>query len=176
MNRADIIARTIWLKQLAAAALDARKVLVGQLTDEAREEFDKNGPATWRPKGIATIPFSVSNDAIEVTDEAKFLDWVARRNPTEIETSVRQSWRTYVLEKLARIAEDDVICLDDGEVIPGVSLRKGGEFIGISITPTPQARVAFTAVANATMLELVARAEVDAVSAVPALLAEVARD
>lgn len=162
MNRADIIARTIWLKQLAAAALQARDVLVDQLNTEAKAEFDEKGYAsTWKIKGMASVTQPVSNDTIEVVDEPAFRAWIAKRYPTEVETitQVRPAWRTNVLENLARVAEDGVICLDDGEVIPGVKQQKGGAFLGISVTPEKGARAAFSAVANATLLELAARAE-----------------
>jgi hypothetical protein len=163
MNRSDIVARTIWLKQLATAALDARKNLIAELNADARAEFEEQGTAsTWRIKGMATVPQAQTADAVVVVDEDKFLDWVQARHPTEVETvtHVRPAFRALVLGKLVKVAGD--VCHIDGEVVPGVEFKPGGEFIGISVTPTAAAKEAFTAVASATLLELVAKSGLEA--------------
>ena len=85
MNRKDLIARYIWLDQVAKAAGDAKRVLAAELNADARAEYEEQQTAsTWRIPGMATVPQSVTNDAVVVKDEPKFVDWVARRFPTEV--------------------------------------------------------------------------------------------
>ena len=157
MNRKDLIARYIWLDQVAKAAGDAKRILAAELNADARAEYEEQQTAsTWRIPGMATVPQSVTNDAVVVRDEPKFVDWVARRFPTEVEMVVRPAFREQLLDKLIHVT-DDLCHLADGEVVPGVEFKAGGEFIHISVRPTPAAREAFGAVAKATLLELAAK-------------------
>ena len=156
MNRADIVSRVVWLDQVVAAARDARKALVDDLTADARAEYEEQQTAsTWRIKGVATVPQAVSNDAVVVADEARFLDWVAQRHPTEVETIVRPAFRTLVLSSVK--VSYDTVHTEDGEVVPGLAFKPGGEFIGVSVRATPEAKQAFGALAKATLLELAAK-------------------
>ena len=175
MNRKDLIARFIWFDEISKAAARAKKDIAANLNADARAEFEEQGTAsTWRIPGMATVPQSVTNDAVVVKDEARFVEWVARRYPTEVEMVVREAFREKLLQDLIRVDADDV-CHVEGELVPGVEFRKGGEFIHISVRPTPAAREMFGAVARATMLEVAAKSglALEAGPAVPVVLAEV---
>lgn len=165
MNRADVVSRVVWLDQVIAAAKEARGALVADLEADAKAEYEEQQTAsTWRIKGVATVPQSVTNDAVVVESEPRFVDWVAQRFPTEVDTIIRPAFRKLLLGELIHVA--DGVCHIDGEVVPGVEFRAGGEFIGVSVRATPEAKQAFGAVARATLLELAAK-DPAAIEAVP---------
>ena len=170
MNRADAIKTIVWLDQLAAAAkTEAAKVRADVLAD-ARAEFEEQGMApTWRIPDIATVAASVTHASVYVEDEAAFVAWVGKRYPTEVETKtvVRAAWQTGFLTR-APGSHGLVADPDTGEVVPGLNVRRGGEFSGISIRPTPAAKEVFAALAEHGLRELVAKAA----PSTPVVLAE----
>ena len=156
MNRSDTIARVVWLDQVAAAVKEARRALVDDLEADARADYEEQGTAdTWRVKGVATVPWSTTNDAVVVDSEPRFVEWVQQRYPTEVEVIIRPAFRKLLLGELIHVSGD--VCHIDGEVVPGVGFKPGGEFIGVSVRATPEAKQAFGAVARATLLELAAK-------------------
>ncbi|MEU8157993.1 hypothetical protein AB0B94_30440 [Micromonospora sp. NPDC048986] len=70
-----------------------------------------------------------------IVDEAAFLAWVAERYPTEVETVVitraRPAWQSSFLTGVASRGEP--ACDDQGETVPGLEWRPGGDFGGISL-------------------------------------------
>lgn len=62
-----------------------------------------------------------------VVNEQEFLTWVKNSYPSEITETVRESFRTKVLES----AKTHGVAVDEktGEVIPGVTLRVGNPYI-----------------------------------------------
>lgn len=169
MNRQETIQALVWLKQIEARAKAEAAELQQRLAEDARAEFAKEGAApTWRFRDLARVSASVSNEAVVVENAAAFLLWVKARYPTEIETveQIRAAFQTRILAD-AKV-EGERVCDAEGEVIPGLGVRKGGEFIGVSVTVDPTAKTVFGAVAS----EALKRMAVEAGPAVPVVLAE----
>lgn len=129
MNRADTVRAVLACEALA-------KELRAALVADARAEYDEQGTVpTWRLPGV-TAAASTSNPTAVVADEKAFTDWVSTRNPTEVETvtitRVRDAWRTAVLGTAVKLG---AACTADGEVIPGVEYRSGGEYRSLSLNP-----------------------------------------
>lgn len=159
MNRTTTVQAIIWLDQLMAAAKVERQKLAADLAADARAEFEEQGTApTWRIPDVATVAASVSHAAVVVDDEGSFTAWVAKRYPTEVETvqRVRPAWLTGFLAKAfgaAGVVSDP----GTGEVVPGLGIRRGGDFAGISVRATPEAKQVFAAVAQQGLRELAAQ-------------------
>lgn len=170
MNRTEIVTACIWLDQLAAHAKAERAKLAAQLSADARAEFEEQGTApTWRIPDVATVAASVSHESAYVCDEKTFTEWVSKRYATEVETvtRVRPAFQTGLLSGLR--SEGEMAFMPDGEVVPGVMVRPGGEFAGVSIRATAAAKEVFGALADAGLKRLA----LDAGPAVPVVLAEV---
>lgn len=171
MNRTDAIKAIVWLDQLAAQAKAEAAKLRADLVADARAEFDEQGTApTWRIPDVATVAASVSHETVYVADEAVFTKWAVERYPTEVETirRIRESWRTRFLGEVI-VEFEGLVDRSTGEVVPGLAVKAGGEFAGISIRPTSAAKEVFSALAEHGLRELVAKAS----PAVPVVLAEV---
>lgn len=133
MNRAEMTRGIVACETLA-------KELRAALTADARGESEEQGTApTWRLPGL-TVSSAMSSDSVAVVDEAAFTAWVAKAYPTEIETvtAVRPAFRAKLLGDAAGRGEP--VCAEDGEVIPGVEFRPGGEFRAVSVRPTSALR------------------------------------
>ena len=174
MNRSDLIKAVIWLDQVASQAKSEAAKLRDELAADARAEFDEQGAApTWRIPDLATVAASVSHESAYVEHEAEFTRWVAERYPHNIAQVVRPAFAKVLLESAAiHYHGADLIAADPetGEVIPGVAVRPGGVFAGLSIRPTSAAREVFGALASHGLRELAAKAS----PAVPVVLAELA--
>lgn len=122
-----------------ARASSARAALEAQ----ARQELERDGVApTWRIPGFGTVPLSLSQDRVEVTDEAALVAWVADNYPSEVETvlTVRPAFRDLLLKGLAESGED--CCTADGTRVPGVVFRAGGQPRGVTIRPAAGVKAA----------------------------------
>lgn len=159
MNRTTAVQAIIWLDQLTAAAKVERAKLAADLAADARAELEEQGTApTWRIPDVATVSSSVTHAAVFVENEAAFTAWVAKRYPTEVETvqRVRSAWLTGFLAK-APGAAGVVSDPETGEVVPGLGIRRGGDFAGISVRATTEAKSVFAAVAQQGLRELAAQ-------------------
>ncbi len=157
MNRTSITQAVIWLDQLAAKAKAESAKLRDQLSADARAELEEQGTApTWRLPDVATISTAVSHQSVVVTDEKAFAEWAEKRYPTEVETVkvIRPVWRTHLLA--TAMAEGEAVCLPDGEVIPGLAVRPGGGFAGVTIRVAPAAKQVFGLLAEHGLRELAA--------------------
>lgn len=170
MNRTEITQAIIWLDQLAAAAKAEGAKLREQIYADAKAEYEEQGTApTWRIPDVATIAASVSHESVSVGDAKAFAAWVRERYPTEVEDvpTVRPAWLAGFLERAE--PNGDVACdPTTGEVVPGLSVREGGRFAGVSIRPTADAKAVFAAVASTSLAKLAAEAG----PSVPVVLAE----
>jgi len=170
VTRTELTQAIIWLDQVAAKAKEESAKLRSDLAVDARAEFVEQGTApTWRIPDVATITASVTHESVGVADDAAFVSWVAVRYPTEVETVtvVRPAWRAYLLTQA--VVNGEVACLPDtGEVVPGLSVRAGGDFAGIAIRATAAAKAAFGAVAGEALRQMALVAG----PAVPVVLAE----
>ena len=160
MNRTQLVQAVVWLDAMAARAKAEAGKLRADLAADARAEFEEQGTApTWRIKDVAAVSSSVSNAAVYVDDEPAFTAWVAKRYPTEIETitRVRPAWQGAFLNGVPG-AHGIVTDLDTGECVPGLAIRAGGEFVGISIRATAAAKEVFGTFAAAGLRQLAASA------------------
>lgn len=172
MNRTEITTAIIWLDQLAAAAKAEGAKLREMVYADAKAEYEEQGTApTWRIPDVATIAASVSHESVSVGDTDALVEWVIQRYPTEIEvkTVVRAAWLNDFVTRCE--PNGDVACdPSTGEVVPGLSVREGGRFAGITIRPTADAKAVFAAVAQQSLTKLAAEAG----PSVPVVLAELA--
>jgi hypothetical protein len=172
MSRSEKTQGIIWLEQLAAEAMNEARILRENIEAEARADYERGeGAPTWRIPDIGRISASISKGGVFVSDEKVFADWVMKRYPTEVET-VQQVRASFVAGFLKRVRAAGERVFDpqmDGEVVPGLSARKGGVFKGISITPDDAAKQVFGALAQHGLRKLA----LEAGPAVPVVLAEV---
>lgn len=168
MNRTELVTAVIWLDELAKAAKAEAAKLRADLAADACAELEEQGTApTWRIPDVATVAASVSHAAVYVDDEDTFTAWVQKRYPTETVVRVRPAWLAGYLQRA--VGSVGVVAdPDSGEVVPGLVLRRGGDFAGISIRPTSDARAVFAAVAGKSLRELAQSAG----PSVPVVLAE----
>ncbi len=156
MNRTELTQAIIWLDQIAAHAKAEGQKLREQIGSDARKEFEEQGTApTWRIPDVATIAASVTHESVSVGDNAIFVRWVQSRYMTEVEPvlTVRTAWLTGFLARV-RVDGEQVVDPDTGEVVPGLTVREGGRFAGVSIRPTAEAKAAFGAVAEHSLRKL----------------------
>ena len=120
---------------------------------------------------MGRISSSLSKEAVYVSDEDAFTKWVAQRYPTEVESvqSVRSSFQAGFLKRLEITGERVFDPEMDGEQVPGLSVRPGGKFKGISLTPDDAAKEVFGALANFGLRKLALEAGPE----VPVVLAEI---
>jgi len=162
----------VWLDAIAARAKAERDKLKEQLDADAFAEFREQGTApTWRIPDVATVSASVSKQSVSVVDEAEFLRWVATRYPdgVEIVNRVRPSWAAAFLERHIEVSGEDVSDTATGEVVPGVKVRPGGRFLGVSIRASAEAKQVFGLAAGEGLKHAAALAGPN----VPVVLAEI---
>lgn len=126
MNRAEV-ARAVAVCEALAKELRAA------LSADALAEFEEQGTRpTWRMDGV-TVAAAFTRPGVEVVDEEALVRWVASRHPTEITQVIRPAFRTALLAEVAE--RGDPPCSRDGEVIPGLMWRRGGEFSHVTVKP-----------------------------------------
>jgi hypothetical protein len=158
VNRTELVTRIVFFDQIAARAKEAAQALRNDLTADARAEFEEQGTApTWRIPEVATVATAVTHEAPGLADEAAFVAWVRERYPTEVETvhRARPAWMAPFLASLAA-SGDDAVDTSTGEVVPGITMRPGGNFAGVSIRPTAQGKAIIGAVAGAALEKVTA--------------------
>lgn len=149
LNRAQLVERAMFFASLATKAKEAADRIRSELEEQARAELESTGAApTWRIPGVGTIPLALTQDTVDVVDEAAYRAYVATRYPDEVETvtQVRPAFSKQLREQAAKrgVAVDD-----EGTVIPGTVFRPGGEAKGISIRPAAPAKEASLELAEA---------------------------
>lgn len=151
MNRTELVTRIVFFDQIAARAKEAAQLLRNDLTADARAEFEEQGTApTWRIPDLATVATAVTHEAPGLADEAAFVAWVRERYPTEVETvhRARPAWMAPFLAGLTA-CDESAVDPSTGEVVPGIAMRPGGRFAGVSIRPTAEGKAVVGAVAAA---------------------------
>lgn len=152
MSRADILKEILVLEAVAAHAKQLAALRRETLGDQAIAELVKDGTApTWRVPNVARVSLPTSKEKIEVSNPEQLLDWVALRYPAEIEEvctkRVRPSFITALTGTMLRVDDDVVSDPDTGEVVPGLSVRPGGQPGSLSITPEPGVKAVIAAYA-----------------------------
>lgn len=124
MNRADR------LRLLAVAEAVAAELRKG-LKAEAVKEFEEGVTVSWNAEGVSAVA-SRTHDGVEVVDNDELMAWLVENRPEWVKLVVVPHNPKQVREWLATLAREP----DLGKV-PGVVLRRGGEFNALSITVDP---------------------------------------
>jgi hypothetical protein len=149
-NRAERARRAAFYVAVATEAKDRAGALMAELEGEALAELEATGAApTWRIPGLGSVPLCLSSPRVEVVDEAAYLRWVGWRHPSEIEEilRVRPAFDEWLRKALAK--RGDPPCDDQGEVIPGLAFRPGGQPRGVQLRPEATAKAGAAAAARA---------------------------
>lgn len=121
-------------EQATARAAQAKQ----QLADEAWEEFRaKNTAPTWRIGGYGTIPFATSKPAVVIDDQARYVEWLAKRHPAALRQVPVDAFDKALRRKATALGEP---MTEGGEVIPGLRYVEGGRPLGISLRPNEAAK------------------------------------
>lgn len=155
MNRADTVKAIVWLEQVAAAAAAEAAKRRDELLADAADEYQQHGSIpTYRLPDLGTVSLSVSQAAVVVSDESAFADWVGERHPNQVVPKVRPAWQRQFLARLH--CDEGIVTDDDGEVIPGLVVRPGGQPRYVAIRPSNEAIAAFSASAGEGLRQLAA--------------------
>jgi hypothetical protein len=136
----DELMRLLLAHDAAAAALRA------ELKGRQALAFARDGSADTSRLAYGTVTANINHDRAEVVDEQAFYAWLKGKTPTEVEqvTSyvVRNpKWLGEVfLPTLAPLDPQDIdpgqatqVMYEDGELVPGVVWRRGGDLHSVSI-------------------------------------------
>lgn len=144
MNRADVVRNILIWERVAEAATEKAREYRNQLDADARAEFEEQGTApTWRLADIATVSLPVSKQRVVVDDERALVGWVQRTRPTEVETRVRKGFLS-VLPNVVRV-DDGQVFDQEGELVPGLSVRPGGIPGAVTIRAADEAKALISA-------------------------------
>lgn len=173
-NRIQTVTEIVFYDRFAELLKKRSAELRAELAADARAELEEQGTApTWRIPDVATVAASVSHQSVVVADNSTLTAWMADRYPTEVETitQIRPAWLKLFLAQAAAERADDgsyrVYDTATGERVPGVDVKPGGEFGGVSIRVSADAKAVFDALAA----DRLARLELEA--STPTVLAEV---
>jgi hypothetical protein len=167
MNRSDLVTSIAYLEQVQAAIADRVSTLRETLAADARAEYQEQRTApTWRIPDVATVSASVSRTAVVVDNAVTFARWVAERHPIGVEQTVRTEWQKAFLKRLRVV--DGEVCDGEGEIVPGLTVRKGGEFRSISLTVEGQAKDLLAEMAGHTVAGMLAASDLPALRALEA--------
>lgn len=172
MNHTEVITQIVYLQRLGAAVRQRENELRAKLADEAERALATGTVVQWRIPDVATAFAKATHEAVYVADPTAFLAWVDSRYPSEVSTVrlVRPAWEASFLGRvLVEHTDDRRVVVDPatGEVVPGLAVRRGGEFDGVSVRVKAAARDVFDALAA----DRLARLELEATT--PVVLAEV---
>lgn len=163
MTRADMVREILRLEGLAHAATLAAVDLRTQLADLARAEYTEHGTApSWRLPGIGSVVLPISQEAPVVANERALVAWLQERHPDAVEVKPRPSSVT-ALKRRLRCDGDLVVIADTGEIVPGMTVRPGGEPKSLTITAEKEITAAYLALGAGLLeeLEAMGRAEAD---------------
>lgn len=160
MNRTERLQEVLRLEGLAAAAKSRAGEHRAALEDEARAELAREGSApTWRMGDIGTITLPVSSEQPIISDIAALLAWCKERHPSEVQLieQVRPSFQGLLLKR-AVAAGELVVDGETGEIVPGMSVRHGGEARTLTIRATPDAKYLYAKLGERALDDLLAAA------------------
>lgn len=143
MNRREKTIAAAYCDALAAAVLERSAQLRAELRAEAVAELEANGGApTWR-YDVGSVSLAVSKETVEIVDEQAFRKWVVERYPDKLvhTVTVSPAWQKTFLEQARRESDEEFVAdPETGEVIPGVSLKPGGEPRSLTIRVESEAK------------------------------------
>jgi hypothetical protein len=153
VNIAEETRHIIALEALAEHATQLAKGKRAEIDAQARKELTEKGVApSWAVPELAKVTLSLSKTATVVTDAAKLLAWVADRYPARVETirRIREPFLSTFLKTLA-VAGEQAVDRETGEIVPGVTVRKGGQPVHLSIKAEPEVKQAMAETVAALM-------------------------
>lgn len=140
-NRAERAQMAHFWDSVADDAKIRSQAIRQELTAEASAEFQRDGIApTWRIPGFGSVPLNLTSDTVEVTDPDAYAKFVAERWPDEVESVLRVRKAFDGRLRASAVKRGDPPTTADGEVIPGLVFRPGGQPKGIQIRPDDQAK------------------------------------
>jgi hypothetical protein len=127
--------RDVTLKTLADDVTEAitagRAVLKAVMAEQGIKSLSAKLP-DGTP--VATLTLAGGNSTPRITDEAKFLAWVAEVHPTETETIVRPGYTEALLKAMKETGR--AVDPKTGEVVPGVEFADTKPYITPSFSKT----------------------------------------
>jgi hypothetical protein len=136
VNRADRL-RLLAVAEAVAAELRT------SLKAEAVATFEDDGLAvSWAADGVSAVS-SRTHDTVEIVDQDELMSWLLLNKPDMVKLVVVPHNPDQVRKWLATLASDPAL----GKV-PGISLRKGGQFKTLSITVDPGVKKDLAALAR----------------------------
>lgn len=152
LTREQALAHQQTLDALAEAAAIRANAWRAELDRQMRQEHATQGAvATWRI-GASQIIGQAVKESMVVSDSDAFTAWVAEQHPSEIETVVRPAFQRKLLDSLQAV--DGQAMNWAGEIVPGVTMRPGGAYKGISIRPDRDARARAVEAAHQVLAQL----------------------
>ena len=126
----------LWLDAIADAAGAASKQISAELAAAAKRHYETHGSLlSERIPDLARVTASASHEAVVVVNNDAFTRWVALRYPAAVytETKVSPKWTEAFLKRAVRNGGK---VFDDAtdEMVPGVEVKPGGEFLGVAVS------------------------------------------
>lgn len=153
MNIAEETRNIIALEALAEHAKSLAAEKRAGIDAEARRQLTESGVApSWAVPELAKVTLALSKTATVVTDTAKLTAWMEDRYPARVETirRIREPFLTQFLKTLA-VSGDQAVDRETGEIVPGVTVRKGGQPVHLSIKAEPEVKQAMAETVAALM-------------------------
>lgn len=150
LTNADLAKEVARREALAAAYTASAKPLREELDRRARQAFTEQGiGVSWKVPDLGRITLPLTEEAPVISDIDALVKWVKERHPEEIQTveQVRASFQTWLLQHVT-VTEDGVVD-PDGEIVPGMAARIGGQPKSLSITIDPTVKRLFATYATA---------------------------
>jgi hypothetical protein len=152
-TRADLVRSILIWDRVAASAAKVAAELREQLARDARAEYAEQGTApTWRLPDLATVTLPVSRQTVAVADQAALTAWMATRRPEQVQTvqQIRPAGLKALLGQIC-VVDGDLPTLDDGELVPGLTVRPGGQPRALTLRAAPEATAVLDAEADAVL-------------------------
>lgn len=140
----NIAEETKHIIALEALAEEAKRVAAGKrqaIEAAARDELTGKGVApSWAVPQVGKVWLSLTKQAAVVSDMAALSKWVADRHPEQMQL-VAQIRPAFLGQLLAGLTIDDDMAIDaNGEIVPGVSVRKGGQPDKLTVKADPDVK------------------------------------
>jgi hypothetical protein len=139
LTNADLAKEVARREALAAAYAASAKQLREELDRRARTAYAEQGVGvSWKVPDLGRITLPLSEEAPVISDIEALTKWVRERHPEEIQTveQVRAAFQTWLLQHVEITTDGDVIT-PDGEIVPGMAARSGGQPKSLTITVDP---------------------------------------
>ncbi|MFF9192690.1 hypothetical protein [Streptomyces rochei] len=135
--------RDALLMRFVKSVVDARYEQIVKAADAASlAAYADSDTTTVKPKFdgmvLGTRTVAEPKDKLVIEDEAAFTQWAAQGNHGTWEFIVNSAWKNAVLKYATWDEDSDVAVTKEGEVIPGVKLRKAPPPSSVTQKPNPE--------------------------------------